>query len=82
MEISHQLFEQYRDRVDFLAIYIVEAHAKDEWPLGHKRSCIPQHKTLQDRIEAGMKEYCSSASYLRSQVFRVTELVPNPDGCG
>jgi len=28
----------------------MEAHAKDEWPLGTRRSLFDQHKTTQDRI--------------------------------
>jgi len=51
------LYAKYCDRVDFLSIYIIEAHAKDEWPLGHQRSRFAQHKTLQDRIDAGTNGY-------------------------
>jgi hypothetical protein len=30
----------------------MEAHAKDEWPLGKKRSPICQHKSIEERREA------------------------------
>lgn len=30
----------------------MEAHARDEWPLGHKRSILDQHRTVEDRINA------------------------------
>jgi len=35
----------------FLTIYIAEAHACDEWPMGNFVN-IKQHKTLQDRLKA------------------------------
>jgi len=43
--------EIYGNTVNFLCVYIMEAHATDQWPLGRfsKRS---QHKTLQDRLDA------------------------------
>jgi len=34
-----------------ISIYIMEAHAADEWPLGRKVE-IKQHKTLEDRMAA------------------------------
>ncbi len=43
---------EYGDRVDFLLVYVMEAHAKDEWPLGNKRSLIYQHQTIEERREA------------------------------
>jgi len=46
--------EIYRTKVDFLSVYISEAHACDEWPLG-QFVCIPQHKTLEQRMDAAKK---------------------------
>ena len=43
---------QFQDQIRFLFVYVMEAHAKDEWPLGKKRSFIPQHKTIEARMEA------------------------------
>lgn len=45
-----QLYFDFKEKADFLTIYIIEAHASDEWPLG-KKICIPQHKTLDDRMK-------------------------------
>ncbi len=45
--------------MDFVTIYIREAHASDEWKLGNIVS-IPQHKTIEDRLEAArafVKDY-------------------------
>lgn len=50
MEYLKYLQSEFQDKVDFLMVYIREAHASDEWPLG-KLKCIPQHKTLEDRIK-------------------------------
>jgi len=44
----------YSDKVDFLTIYLCEAHAKDQWPLGRHVE-VEQHKTLQDRIETAKR---------------------------
>jgi len=43
--------EIYGNIVNFLCVYIMEAHATDQWPLGNF-SKRPQHKTLLDRIDA------------------------------
>ncbi|XP_064606199.1 type I iodothyronine deiodinase-like [Liolophura sinensis] len=47
-----ELYLQYRQRASFLMVYILEAHAKDEWPLGVERSSLPQHLTHKDRVAA------------------------------
>lgn len=36
---------------DFVVVYLMEAHAKDQWPLGNHVE-IEQHKSLEDRIAA------------------------------
>jgi len=45
------IFKEFEDEVDFLMVYIREAHAADQWPLGDVVS-IKQHATLQERLEA------------------------------
>jgi hypothetical protein len=45
------LWEAYHEVADFLAVYISEAHATNEWPLG-RRVCIAQHETIQERMTA------------------------------
>lgn len=34
----------------FLAVYIAEAHARDQWPMGKTISCVDQPKTLEQRL--------------------------------
>jgi len=51
VEPAFNVFEQYKDYIDFLHVYIMEAHACDEWPVGSK-TVIPQHKTTEQRIQA------------------------------
>ena len=49
------LYEQYSDRVQFLVIYIREAHPRDGWSLG--RTDIYDPKTIEERRKvAGMCE--------------------------
>ena len=47
-----QLADQYHSDVQFLFVYILEAHAADEWPIGELEPEIPQHRTVQDRLQA------------------------------
>ncbi|CAF3320554.1 unnamed protein product [Rotaria socialis] len=37
--------------IKLVAIYIAEAHSKDEWPVGETISCVEQPKTLEERLE-------------------------------
>jgi len=45
----NQLMDRYQDRVDMVTVYIEEAHAVDEWPIG-SRICYNQPKCDNDRI--------------------------------
>jgi len=44
----------YKHGAVFLVVYVSEAHAIDEWPLGNN-VCIPKHKTIEERIEVAKK---------------------------
>lgn len=49
------LYEDYREHVDFLTIYIREAHPTDEWQMKSNEKekdnvCYAQPKTLQQRV--------------------------------
>lgn len=37
--------------MQWLLVYICEAHASDEWPIG-SQFCVEQHKTVQERAAA------------------------------
>jgi hypothetical protein len=48
------IFERYRDRADFLTVYIREAHPSDEWQMTsneHEGVCYPQPRTLEQRMK-------------------------------
>jgi len=53
--------DKYGDLARFVCVYIMEAHAKDQWPLG-KLSTFDQHKTMDDRIRAA-KHFQSEFNY-------------------
>ena len=36
--------------VHFLVVYIAEAHARDQWPVGKTISCVDQPTTLEQRL--------------------------------
>lgn len=48
------VYKKLKDIVDFVFVYILEAHAEDEWRLG-STVCIKQHKILEDRMEAARR---------------------------
>ena len=47
-----KLYSDYQDRVNFLCIYLAEAHPKEKWNFGERFSYMEQHKTLEDRANA------------------------------
>jgi len=52
LEELNELARQYAGRVQFTFVYILEAHATDEWPIASINDQLPQHKSLRDRMEA------------------------------
>jgi len=48
VEDIHRLQNKYETSISFLAIYIVEAHAIDEWPVGDPLK-VTQPKTIAER---------------------------------
>jgi len=47
------MYNDYKDRADFLAVYIREAHPLDEWEMKKnldENVCYPQPKTLAQRV--------------------------------
>lgn len=47
------MYNQYKDRADFLAVYIREAHPTDEWEMKQNLAqnvCYAQPKTLAQRV--------------------------------
>lgn len=42
---------EFSGRVDFLSVYIAEAHASDAWPLGNIVA-TPDHKSMEERLAA------------------------------
>eukprot|EP01050_Picozoa_sp_SAG11_P027668 SAG11_NODE_7098_length_1194_cov_1.010046_2_plen_158_part_00 len=56
---------RYGHAVDFLFVYVMEAHASDEWPLGLRRSTTPQHRDIEARCTAAK---CFRARKTRSNL--------------
>jgi type I thyroxine 5'-deiodinase len=44
------LLQDYEDRAKFLVVYIAEAHARDEWPVGPRVSVCNQPLSITERI--------------------------------
>lgn len=57
----NRVFELNSSKMHFIAVYVSEAHASDEWPLG-KFVSIPQHKTIEERIVAA-KNFVSALNF-------------------
>jgi len=54
VQALNAIAEKYAGDVDFVMIYIREAHASDVWPLGNFYD-IKNHQTIEDRKEAAKK---------------------------
>ena len=61
VNLFNSLYDKYNEKgVNFISIYISEAHADNEWPIRTKKELkIKQHEKIQDRIKcaAFLKEY-------------------------
>lgn len=51
----NRLCEIYHTNATFVFVYILEAHATDEWPISGVNVDITQHKTMRDRFEAAKR---------------------------
>ena len=47
--------EKYATSVQFIFVYILEAHANDEWRVDSINTEVSQHKNLSDRADAAQK---------------------------
>ncbi len=53
LEDFRKLVQEYGDKVDFVIVYMAEAHAADGWNLINNRyGGVKEHKTIEDRIHA------------------------------
>eukprot|EP01006_Ploeotia_vitrea_P046870 TRINITY_DN67070_c16_g1_i1.p1 TRINITY_DN67070_c16_g1~~TRINITY_DN67070_c16_g1_i1.p1 ORF type:complete len:114 (-),score=16.23 TRINITY_DN67070_c16_g1_i1:164-505(-) len=60
------MYHEVKDVADFLFIYVMEAHAADQWPVGYE-PCIAQHPSLVHRVgalESFVGEMCISIPYV------------------
>ena len=51
-----ELYEQYSDRVEFIVVYVKEAHASDRWWLGRSRSQRLVNDLTNQRARTDIKE--------------------------
>ena len=51
-----ELYEQYSDRVEFIVVYVKEAHASDRWWLGRSRSQRLVNRLTRQRARTDIKE--------------------------
>jgi len=67
------LFRSYAPKgMRLLVIYIAEAHARDEWPVGKTISCVDQPTTLTQRLD-------NAKQFTKSFNFQMPMLVDNMD---
>jgi len=59
---QNALYLKYRDQADFLTVYIREAHANDEWPMGNTYSWN-QPQVIEDRLLLAQR-FVSEMNYL------------------
>jgi len=49
------MYTDFKDKAVFLAVYLAEAHASDEWPVGPSVSFCKQPKQLSERCALAQK---------------------------
>jgi len=69
----HSLQAGLAGKAIFLTIYLAEAHAQDQWPLGRHVQVL-QHKTVEDRL-AIANRYVQTTGY---QIHLVVDDIANP----
>lgn len=57
----NNLQEVFKDEIDFVGVYISEAHAVDEWPLGNKY-CVKQPRDMETRLTIA-KEFVENFNF-------------------
>ena len=62
---------QYGDRCVFLSVYIAEAHAADEWPVGARISFCNQPRHIGERVAL-------AASFVQKYAFTLPMVVDDP----
>ena len=51
-----ELYEKYRDQVEFIVVYVKEAHARDKWWLGRSRTQRVMHELSGNRARIDVSE--------------------------
>lgn len=55
MADMNALVERYHHKASFAFVYILEAHAIDEWPVRSTNADLKQHRSLADRAAAAKR---------------------------
>jgi len=66
------LYLKHRSNVVIVAVYITEAHASDEWPVGPSISFCRQPKSIEERCQLAQK-------FVNTRLYRVPMLVDTID---
>ncbi|XP_077865026.1 type II iodothyronine deiodinase-like [Saccoglossus kowalevskii] len=59
----HRLFNDYKDKADFLQIYLLEAHPRDGWTVGEHYSSYDQPKDIFGRTAAARRLIAADAKF-------------------
>eukprot|EP01125_Pyxidicula_operculata_P000370 TRINITY_DN10410_c0_g1_i1.p2 TRINITY_DN10410_c0_g1~~TRINITY_DN10410_c0_g1_i1.p2 ORF type:complete len:121 (-),score=21.55 TRINITY_DN10410_c0_g1_i1:195-557(-) len=51
MDHMHRIVQRFAKQADFIAVYISEAHASDEWKIDGYDVCYRQPRTLDEKIK-------------------------------
>jgi len=70
--LLESLYAKYRSNVVIVAVYISEAHASDEWPVGPSISFCKQPQSLEERCDLADK-------FLKTRNYRIPMLVDTID---
>jgi len=66
--VLHQFQQAFNKRAEIVTVYITEAHAKDEWPVGESISICNQPKSMEERLAI-------ANTFVKKHEFKVPMLV-------
>jgi len=75
----HSLYHQLKDSVDFLTVYILEAHAQDEWPISSSRFDPKQEMILVEQPKFTLDRITLAKQFIERHSYELPVLVDKID---
>jgi len=71
----HILYDTYKDKFNFVFIYILEAHAQDEWPIRSSRDTTHHNPVLYNQTHTKEDRIRVATEFVRDYDFKIQVVV-------